>query len=410
MRGLALVAVLVLSACGTPAVDEVPPDPISTTTSTTLPGPEAELAAARLAWAAAGLDTYHFVLQDDCGECPPEWATPRLAVVWDGTLADGGRTGLDVEGLFDVIAAALAAGRTVEVTYHPELGYPTDLWIDREERAHDGGTHLLVQALEAGLPGAEVTLAGLDAAYDRWIRTRPPAYEFRTDFVCDCPIDATLWTLVDGQRIVDFRIEWARDDAALDVSPQTIDQVFEDLRHLLTEGEVVEGGARITGGASYHPDLGYPTWIGLDIEVLDPDSPMGDLPPRLVIAIRDVVEHDLAGSAFARARDRWSQVGPSDYTYELTEHDIAEGTFGPPHVVVVENGRVGSVTLDGTDVHPDNVPAYSIGDLFDTIETWQSVGYRVEAIYDERLGHPVLVIVHHGEEVTAFSIDALRPR
>ncbi|HSJ29469.1 MAG TPA: DUF6174 domain-containing protein [Acidimicrobiia bacterium] len=402
--------ILVLAACGTPAVDDDPTTTTTPTTSptTTLPGPGGELAAARAAWAAAGLDTYHFTFQDDCGECLPEWATPKLAVVWDGALV--GRAGLGVDALFDVIESALGGGRSVEVVYHPELGYPTDIWIDREDRAHDGGTHLLVQGLEPGLPGSEVTLAGLDAANDLWTRTRPPAYEFRTDFVCECPIDATLWTLVDGQRIADWRIEWARDEAAVDVSPQTIDQVFNDLRHLLAEGEVVEGGARITGGASYHPEFGYPAWIGLNIEVLDPDSPMGDLPPRLVIAIRDVVEHDLAGSAFARARERWSQVGPSDYSYELTEHDIEEGTFGPPHVVVVEADRVRSVTLDGTEVHPDNVPAYTIEDLFDMIETWESAGHRVETVFDERLGHPVLVIAHHGEEITAFSIEALRPR
>lgn len=76
---------------------------------------------------------------------------PRLVAVREGEPEDL----LDptVESLFDTIAAAVDAGSSVEVSYDRELGFPTDIWIDREARAYDGGTHWLVSDLVKGPPG-----------------------------------------------------------------------------------------------------------------------------------------------------------------------------------------------------------------------------------------------------------------
>jgi hypothetical protein len=407
--------VLLVTACATPAIDPSTTTVVTTitpsaTTSSTVASatPTDTLATARDKWAAAGLDTYHFVLEDDCGECDPDWAIPREVVVWDGEVLDGLRRNFAVGDLFDAIEAAIRSGVSVEVTYHDQLGYPIEVWIDRQARAYDGGTHLLLHDVASGLPGLAVTSSDLEAARRRWAAARPPAYEYRTDILCDCSFDTTLWTLVEESRVVDWRVEWSRDSAP-DISPLTMEQLFDDLHRLITEGEVVEGGARISGGAAYHPELGYPTWIGLDIEILDPTSPLGDLPPRLVFVIRDVKAHDLAETAHDRAVDRWAGVGPSDYRYHLTVHDIAEGTFGPPHVVAVMNDSVVSVTVDGTAVDPTTVPAFAIDDLLDQIERWTLESWEVEVIYDDRLGHPVLVIASLDDIVLAFSIDGLRP-
>jgi hypothetical protein len=246
----------------------------------------------------------------------------------------------------------------------------------------------------------------LDAAWDLWREVRPEAYEFRTDIVCGCPFDVSTWTLVRGDRIADWQVE--RGDS--EVAPITVDQLFADLRQLISEGEVVSGGARITGSASYHPTLGHPMWVGLDVEILDPDSELGSLPPRLVYVVHGLVEATGSLADGERAMARWAEVGPVDYVYDLTIHDIEEGSFSAPHNVVVFGGVVTSVTLDGVEIHPDNVPAFAVLDLFDEIESWRGVGYEVDVLYDERLGHPVFVIVNHGGEVTAFSIDNLRPR
>jgi hypothetical protein len=211
---------------------------------------------------------------------------------------------------------------------------------------------------------------------------------------------------VNGDRIADWQVE--RGDS--EVAPITVDQLFADLRQLISEGEVVSGGARIAGSASYHPTLGHPMWVGLDVEILDPDSELGSLPPRLVYMVHGLVEATGSLADGERAMARWAEVGPVDYVYELTIHDIAEGSFSPPHNVVVSGGVVTSVTLDGVEIRPDNVPAFAVLDLFDEIESWRGIGYEVDVLYDERLGHPLFVIVNHGGEVTAFSIDNLRPR
>ncbi len=404
---LACVATTIVTGCATP---EPVPDTATattaggTTTTAVVADPATQqMAAARARWAAAGLATYHFVLEDDCGECDPEWAMPREVVVWDEEVIDTLRRNLGVDQLFDAIEAAISAGAAVEVSYHDQFGYPMDVWIDREARAYDGGTHLVLRDLAAGLPGLDITSEGLEAARQRWAAAGPPAYEYRTDIMCDCSYDLTLWTLVEGSRILDWRIEWSRDPAP-DVAPSTIDQLFSDLQRLVSEGELEEGGAIIRGGAAYHPELGYPTWIGLDVEVTDPSSPLGDLPPRIVFAVRDVEPHDLSESEYDRALARWMRVGPRDYTYQLTVHDVVEGTFGPPHIVTVANGALASVTGGDAPVF-----AGTVDDLFDQIDAWTRAAWQVDVVYDARLGHPVLVVAHHGDETVAFSIEELRP-
>lgn len=399
--------VMTVAACGMSADGQTTTTTAATSTTTTSVAGEdagAVLAEARSRWTATDIDTYHFTFHDDCGECMP--TTPRPITVWDATVYDGTQQGIDVDALFELIEAALADGRSVDVVYHPELGYPTDLWIDREARAYDGGTHLLVTDLRPGLPGTNVAVADLDRALALWQQMRPAAYEFRTDIVCGCPFDVTTWTAVDGERIVDWTVE--QGDA--DVAPVTIDELFADLRELVATGEVVEGGARITGNASYDPTFGYPIWVGLDIEILDLDSEFGELPPRLVFTVRDFTEREATGSQLEAAMRRWSEVGPADYSYELTVHDVVEGSFSDPYVVTVTNGQVTSVTQNGDDIHPGNLPAYTVDDLFRRIDEWQGLGFAVETLFDTRLGHPVVVSLDTGTEIEFFSIASVLPR
>lgn len=419
VRKLAVILGIVAASCGPVATEDSSTTsapstvPSTTTTSTPESGTDdaaGQLAAARERWAASSPETYHFVLQDDCGECDPEWAQPRQIVVWDGTVLDPTRIDTDIGDLFSRLEAAIQDGRAVEVDYEPELGYPTEIWIDREARAYDGGTHLIIGQLTAGLPGADVALTDLEQAEARWAKARPDAYEYRTEVVCDCPSDATMWTLVEGERILDFTVEWEAEPGAVDPAALPIEQLFADLHDLIGPGELVEAGARVTsGGVVFHPELGYPTWIGLDIETLDPDSELAGFGPRLAFIVRDLEPHEVEASEFERARQQWFDHGPIDYRYELTIHDIVDASFGPPHLVEVAQGTVVSVTVDGQAVDPDSVPAYAIDSLFRQIEQWQADGWDVDALYDQRLGHPVLVTAMRGDDSIVFSIEGFRP-
>lgn len=418
VRQLTVILGIVAASCGPVATEGASttsaPSTVPSTTATSRPdsgtGDEArQLAAARERWAASSPETYHFVLQDDCGECDPEWAQPRQIVVWDGTVLDPTRIDTDIEGLFSLLEAAIQDGRMVEVEYEPELGYPTEIWIDREARAYDGGTHNIIGQLTAGLPGDNVSVADLEQAEARWAEARPDAYEYRTEIVCGCPSDATMWTLVEGERILDFNVEWEREPGALDPAAFPIEQLFADLHDLIGPGELVEAGARVSsGGAVYHPELGYPTWIGFEIEILDPDSELAGFGPRLVFIVRDLEPYEVESSEFERARQQWFDHGPTDYRYELTIHDILDASFGPPHLVEVAQGTVVSVTVDDQAVDPGSVPAYAVDSLFRQIEQWEADGWDVDVLYDQRLGHPVLVTAIGGDDSIVFSIEGLR--
>jgi hypothetical protein len=384
---------MLLVACGAVtggiSPTNVPPQaPETTATTLAGEGPGDALAAARERWAEAGLDTYRFTIEDDCGECDPDG--PRQVVVWDTATSAGAQP--TVDGLFTQIEAAITERREVEVAYHPSLGHPVEIWIDKEARAYDGGTHLLVRDLQAGLPGDQVSLDRLDQARLLWEREGPGSYEFRVAIGCDCSLAGTIWVRVEAGRIADWRVEFD-DGVGGDISPITIDQMFTDLVSMLSSAEgVVTGGARFTGSADYHPELGYPVWVGFDIEVLDPGSELNELPPRLVFSIDHLVaidEPDDDSDDLTSARERWDAAGVDDYRYLLTVHDIVEASFSELYVITVAGGEVAAVEPGD----PGLEFPLTIDGLFDLAEEEAASGTVVDGLYDQTLGYPVLLVM-----------------
>lgn len=144
------VFAMLVAACGgqtilepTPVVPTVTVPVESTPTGVSLLVP---LAEARQLWAAAGYASYRYDFDDDCGECQP---FSGEVVVTDGEVVAPADRGLTIDEMFAAIERAVASGVPVEVTFDPQIGYPTDLWIDREARAYDGGTHWLLSNLVA---------------------------------------------------------------------------------------------------------------------------------------------------------------------------------------------------------------------------------------------------------------------
>ncbi len=409
---LLLIAALLVGACGTPATVEPtttapvpPPDDLS---------PSQELEAARQRWAAAGLVDYHFVYEDDCGECDPTYGAPRTVTVWDGEVHDPALLAPSVDAAFDQIAAAIDAGLEVEAIYDPELGYPTDLWIDREARAYDGGTHWIFADVQSGLPGSAGEVSTMEEAWDLWNERRPEAYEFRATILCDCEAEARLWIQVSGDAVTSWRVEQSP-QGSNGVSPITIDQMFADLAELVGAGGVLEeDGIRLSGSAQYHPTLGYPQWFGLDIEVVDSESIFGGLPPRLVFIVSDLTPITPAeigsDSDLDEARARWEAVGPASYTYELTVHDVVSGEFSDGYVVEVVDGSIQEVAQNGIPIEYVEIPAATIDDLFDEIELAIEEGSEVDVLYHDQLAYPVLVTVTSSAgSMTVISIANLTP-
>ena len=406
---------LLIASCGEAEIGTPTTPPTTPTTTIQSDDPAIQLEEARSRWGVNAPDTYWYQLVDDCGECDPSSRLPQTVVIWSGEPT--GSRHRTIESLFTEIEAAIEQGRTVEVTYDSDLGHPVDIWYDQQDRAFDGGYHVLIEALTTGLPGDEMASDRLERARELWESNRPEAYEFYTSIHCDCEIAGTIWTRVKGDRIVDWSVDFS-DEPETRISPISINTMFEDLEEMtsLAEG-VVEDGIRFTGSAAYDSQYGFPVWVGLDIEVLDPDSELAELPPRLVFSIEDFtpVEVSEPGEALTdleEAQALWESAGPLDYRYEMTLHDIENASFTDPITVTVSNGVVIRVESKGQVVEDVPAIALAIEMLFDQLRQWMAEGLAMEVLYDAKLGFPVFVAVRDAQSpdsLQIFSIERLTP-
>lgn len=406
---------LVVASCGAPQIG-TPTTPDTAPTTTVPPDdPGADLDAARQLWRESGLDTYWYRLIDDCGECDPSSRLPRTVVVWSGEAT--GTNQKTIESMFEEIEVAIEQGRTVEVLYDPDLGHPTDIGFDMEDRAFDGGYHLLVEDLVTGLPGDGMASEHLEEARELWESTKPEAYEFYMSIHCDCELAGTIWTRVEGDRIADWSVELSAEPDT-QISPITVDIMFDDLAEMMSLAEgIVEEGVRFTGSAAYDPQYGFPMWVGLDIEILDPTSELAELPPRLVFMIEDFTPVEPSDGLesldeLEKARAVWAVAGLSDYRYDMTLHDIENASFTDPYTVTVAGGVVVRVESKGRVVDDVPAPVLSIDMVFDLLVRWIADGITVDALFHSKLGYPVFVAARDSripDFVQSFSIDRLTP-
>jgi len=167
---------LVLSACGSssttttdttepgdgptttdaPTTDVPTTDPSTTVPQTVDPLDEADAAyaAARALWESATLVDYDYSFSRGCF-CPQEYVGPHEVSVRDGIVTAATYDGIDlkklpiltltsydeiiqtVDGVFDEIDSAIDEADRFTAEYHPELGYPTDVFIDWEDMMAD---------------------------------------------------------------------------------------------------------------------------------------------------------------------------------------------------------------------------------------------------------------------------------
>ncbi len=382
--------------------------PSTTAAPTIAPGPETELAAARASWAAAGLATYSYLFFDDCGEC--DQLPVQEAVVWDGDVIDPLRRVASIEEAFALIEAALARGDDVEVAYHPELGYPTDLWIDKEARAYDGGTHLVFSSVEPGLPGDPASLDRHLAAKAQWDAAGLGSYEYSSAVICGCEFQVSMRTSIVDGLVTEFD---ARPPEPTDItfSPLTISQLFEDVEEMLSGQDFESEGIRVTGSARYDEEYGYPIWIGLDIDVLDPQAAAeAEFPSRLVMTVSDLVPLEPDPSSEARqARAKWSAAGLDTYIFDIVFHDVEAGDFTDEFTVEVVDDVVVSVVQNGYEYPPEDVEVTTIDGIFDMLSKWEVAGSSLDVIYNVELGYPAVVVaVHPDGSSGVFSISLRR--
>lgn len=120
-----------------------------------------ELERARGQWAAQRVDDYRYTVRRLCF-CLPEYTGPVVVTVRDGRAAErryaegGAAVGAEpsayfppVEGLFEVVEDAIERDAAViDVDYHPQLGYPTRISIDYDQRIADEEVSYTAEGLQ----------------------------------------------------------------------------------------------------------------------------------------------------------------------------------------------------------------------------------------------------------------------
>ena len=105
-----------------------------------------KLVEARSRWDSLGLENYDYVTRWQCF-CPPEVTTSVELSVHDGDITAGEfvpNSGLTadvdlsryetIDEFFDLIADAIERNaHSIQVSYHPEQGYPQSAFIDYDE-------------------------------------------------------------------------------------------------------------------------------------------------------------------------------------------------------------------------------------------------------------------------------------
>jgi hypothetical protein len=199
--------------------------------------------------------------------CPPPVTEPGTVEVRDGVVVEvAGESGpldpllyLSVDGLFAVIQAAIDGGADeITVSWDPQLGYPTDLYIDYQSGAVDDEVAYTARDLVLGT-GYEQQQAELDDALDAWNAAGIAHYRFRMQRSCFCTPESTAPGLVE---VLDGAIVSV-------VDPATSDPLAPEFYRTLAElFDVAQNAIDLEVwmfSAAYDPVLGYPTEISIDV-------------------------------------------------------------------------------------------------------------------------------------------------
>lgn len=137
MRASLLLATLLLVGCSSASFDGETPEAVNITSD--------DVAEARAAWVASGVEDYTMRLTRHCF-CGEDWRGPFDVRVENGTVVDvefGGddvptERALSVDALLDLLDDAIDEdAASVRAAFDSDLGVPVRLQIDYDERMAD---------------------------------------------------------------------------------------------------------------------------------------------------------------------------------------------------------------------------------------------------------------------------------
>lgn len=247
-----------------------PGEVVTTTEPIVVAGEHADaLDDARRRWSNSGIADYDYEFTTSC-ECGPETSGPNTVRVRNGEVVDVEYQGMNidrqvrtVDEYFDSIAAAIASGVEIDVTYDDETGRPLRVFLDTEAMAADGGdgTELI------GFVALDGFRDDLDDARLLWHEAMLDDYSIDHSPVCFCPIEDLITKVVGGQ--VASTVVAGTDQAPGFAGwSMTVIEMFDEIEQAFDTG-----AASIT--ALYDPELGFPSEYYVDVESNMADEEFG---------------------------------------------------------------------------------------------------------------------------------------
>ena len=278
---VALAIGLLAGACGgtgstTVAGPETTPNPTTQPEATPTPAPTptsvevdeiglVELEAARTRWAADGSANYAYTVTESC-ECDDEARGPRRVTVAAGeaTATYFGQpstiAGQTAEQLFDMIEASIRRGVQNSVLYDETTGLPTEILLDVEALAVDGGLSMQL----ASFVSYDQLRADLADARGRWDAAGIRRYVVTYQEVCFCPQTVVSVTVEDGV----IQDSEATGDWADQVQALRVEDMFDTIERAIDDGV-------FSISVSYDPETGHPVDYFIDVEEMMADEEFG---------------------------------------------------------------------------------------------------------------------------------------
>jgi len=239
-------------------------------------------------------------------------------------------------------------------------------------------------------PVDEQALAELDAARTLWAAAAIDSYVYTFTQSCECDnIGELRVTVADGEASIADVF-----GATPDVTPQTIEDLYEAIERSIQEGDQTE--------VTYDAVDGHPMLVLLDLEAMEVDG-------GYAIEVSELVDLGAATGELDSAEARWAASGIT--SYQMT---YREACFCPEIIVqvtVVDGAVVETASLG--DFDPGG-PGRTVEDLFDEIRSaFASGAVSVVATYDLDLGYPTEYFVDYAaniaDEEFGITVQSLDP-
>lgn len=237
-------------------------------------------------WNQADVSDYTIEFRVSCF-CPTEITAPVIMTVKDTNTIESVRyvdtdapvteymdIYLPVGGMFDMIQEAIDMRvANLTVSYDPEMGYPTEVFIDRDFMMADEERGFSASNLQPIKPPTPSQIQfQLNANRELWESSGPASYQLEYRRVCFCAPNVTSpVTVVVSDGVIESRTYAETRDPV----GEAVRDLFPDVTGMfdIVQDAIDQQAARIR--VHYDSEYGYPTSISIDYSTMIADEELG---------------------------------------------------------------------------------------------------------------------------------------